>query len=69
MLARYGFSSQIRLGVRKNDLEKLEGHAWLDCGEKIITGGDVHQAYAEMPIGEKIRDNARPETMADIPTA
>lgn len=69
MLARYGFSSQIRLGVRKNDLEKLEGHAWLDYGETIITGEDGHRTYAEMPTGEKIRDTARLETMADIPPA
>jgi hypothetical protein len=69
MLAHYGFSSRIRLGVRKNDLDHLEGHAWLDYGETIITGENGYRTYAEMPIGEKTRDIARLGILADIPPA
>jgi hypothetical protein len=62
MLARYGFSSQIRLGVRKNGPTKLDGHAWLECDGKIITGEDVHLDYADIPINRRADDNARIET-------
>ena len=69
MLARHGFSSEIRLGVRKNGPEKLEGHAWLDCDGQIVTGEDVHQEYGEMPIGKRIHDSRLLETSAEIPHA
>lgn len=49
MLARRGVSSQIRLGIAKNSPDILSGHAWLECGDKIITGEGEHRSYAAMP--------------------
>lgn len=52
MLARRGISSQIRLGIAKGSPEKLDGHAWLECGDRIITGEGEHRNYIVMPVGE-----------------
>jgi len=49
MLARRGVSSRIRLGIAKNSPDILSGHAWLECGDKIITGEGEHRNYAAMP--------------------
>ena len=49
MLARRGVSSQIRLGIAKNSPDILSGHAWLECGDKIITGEGEHLNYVAMP--------------------
>ena len=49
MLARRGVSSQIRLGIAKNSPDILSGHAWLECGDKIVTGEGEHRSYAAMP--------------------
>lgn len=52
MLARRGFNSQIRLGIAKESSNILKGHAWLECGDKIITGEGEHRNYAAMPTPE-----------------
>jgi len=49
MLARRGVSSQIRLGIAKNSPDILKGHAWLECGDKIVTGEGEHRNYFAMP--------------------
>jgi hypothetical protein len=53
MLARRGISSEIRLGVAKNSPDILSGHAWLECGHRIVTGEGEHRNYAAMPVGER----------------
>lgn len=52
MLARRGISSQIRLGVAKNSSDLLRAHAWLECGDRIITGESERRNYAALPVGE-----------------
>jgi hypothetical protein len=52
MLARRGVSSQIRLGVAKSSPERLDGHAWLECGDMIVTGEGEHRSYTAMPVGQ-----------------
>jgi hypothetical protein len=52
MLARRGISSQIRLGVAKNSSDLLRAHAWLECGDRIVTGESERRNYAALPIGE-----------------
>lgn len=51
MLAHRGIGSQIRLGIAKNSADALSGHAWLECGDRIITGEGEHLGYAPMPVG------------------
>jgi Transglutaminase-like superfamily len=52
MLARRGVSSQIRLGVAKNSPDILTAHAWLECGDRIVTGEGEHLGYAPLPAGD-----------------
>jgi hypothetical protein len=52
MLARRGVSSQLRLGIAKSSPERLHGHAWLECGDVIVTGEGEHRSYTAMPVGE-----------------
>ena len=39
MLRQRGINSTLYLGVCRNDGKSLVAHAWLRCGETIITGG------------------------------
>jgi hypothetical protein len=50
VLARKGYGSEIRVGVRGNADRGFEAHAWLVSGETIILGGTppVLQSYAPM---------------------
>jgi hypothetical protein len=52
MLARRGISSRIRLGVAKDSPDLLRAHAWLECGDRIITGEGEHRNYAALPVVE-----------------
>lgn len=52
MLARRGVGSRIRIGVAKNSPDLLSAHAWLECGDKIVTGEGERRNYAALPVGE-----------------
>ena len=45
MLWSRGLSSTLYLGVKKGDPKSLEAHAWLRCGEKIVTGVSGHDQF------------------------
>jgi len=38
MLRRRGVSSTLYLGLAKDGADQLQAHAWLRCGERILTG-------------------------------
>jgi hypothetical protein len=48
MLARRGISSQLSLGLRRNDHNKTEAHAWLKVGDDEIVSknGDYLELYS-----------------------
>ena len=48
MLQRSGYASKIRLGVEKADEDELLAHAWLTCGETVVTGGGQLDRYVEI---------------------
>ena len=48
MLKRRGCASIIHLGVDMVDEENIAGHAWLTCGETVITGGEAMDRYSEV---------------------
>ena len=48
LLQRYGIASTIHLGVEKADESKLLAHAWLTCGEVVVTGGADLDRYVEV---------------------
>jgi len=52
LLARHGLASEIRLGIGKTSADRLSGHAWLECGQRIITGEGEHLDFAAMPVGD-----------------
>ena len=48
MLKRQGYSSTIHIGVERVGEEGLAGHAWLTCGETVVTGGTELDRYTEL---------------------
>ena len=45
ILKRRGIISTLYLGVKKSESKKLEAHAWLRVGNKIITGKEVYEEF------------------------
>ena len=48
MLKRGDYASTIHLGVEKAGEGELAAHAWLTCGETVVTGGEEADRYAEI---------------------
>jgi hypothetical protein len=48
LLKGYGCRSTIHLGVERTGEAGLAGHAWLTCGETVITGGHELDKYTEV---------------------
>ena len=48
LLRSYGYASTIHLGVEKPNASELAGHAWLSCGDAIVTGGEDLDRYVEV---------------------
>ena len=48
LLKRFGYASTIHFGVDRVGEGGLEGHAWLTCGETVVTGGGELDRYTEV---------------------
>ncbi len=48
LLKRFGYASTIHLGVERIGEDGLEAHAWLTCGETVVTGGAELDRYTEV---------------------
>ena len=48
LLKRYGYTSIIHIGVEHVVDDELAGHAWLTCGEIVVTGGADLDRYTEL---------------------
>jgi hypothetical protein len=48
LLKRFGYASTIHIGVDRVGEGEIEGHAWLTCGETVVTGGAELDRYVEM---------------------
>jgi hypothetical protein len=48
LLRRRGYASTIHLGVERTGEAGLAGHAWLTCGETVVTGGGELERYTEL---------------------
>ncbi len=48
LLKRHGYGSTIHIGVDRTGEEELAAHAWLTCGETIVTGGAERHRYVEI---------------------
>ena len=40
-LRRRGIASQVVIGVKKDGPVPLDAHAWLEAGDRIVTGGEI----------------------------
>lgn len=48
MLKGYGLGSTVHLGVDRVGKDDLSGHAWLTCGDTVVTGGADLDRYTEV---------------------
>jgi len=48
LLRGYGLPSTIHFGVERIGDDELAGHAWLTCGETVVTGGGELDRYIEL---------------------
>ena len=48
MLKRYGYASTVHLGVDRVGADELLGHAWLTCGDTVLTGGADIDRFTEV---------------------
>ena len=48
LLNRFGYASTIHFGVERAGDEVLNGHAWLTCGDTVVTGAAELDRYAEI---------------------
>ncbi len=48
LLKRHGYASTIHFGVDRVGEDALEGHAWLTCGDTVVTGAAELDRYAEV---------------------
>ena len=48
LLKRHGYASTIHIGVERKGDDELIGHAWLTCGETVVTGGAELDRYTEL---------------------
>jgi hypothetical protein len=49
LLARYGCASSLQLGVRYDEDERFDAHAWVVVEGAVIIGGDGLDRYIAMP--------------------
>jgi transglutaminase superfamily protein len=50
LLNRFGHSSELRIGVVKNDADRLKAHAWVECEGKIVIGSRMDLSrYTVLP--------------------
>ena len=48
LLKRFGYASTIHFGVDRVGEDGLDGHAWLTCGETVVTGAAELDRYTKM---------------------
>ncbi len=48
LLKRYGHASTIHFGVERVGEDALSGHAWLTCGETVVTGAAELDRYTKV---------------------
>ncbi len=53
LLARYGYASELRIGVAQESGRSFEAHAWLLCDDEIVIGGggDLARFTSLPPLG------------------
>lgn len=52
MLQKRGIPGVFYLGAMKEEGDEFKAHAWSQCGDRIITGGKGHEAFAVLSVFE-----------------
>ncbi len=61
MLKRRGLDSTLYLGLSKDGKNMLSAHAWLRCGDRILTGGPIHRQFTQVAaFGDAPRPKRKP---------
>jgi hypothetical protein len=50
LLQRAGFPVCLRVGFAKGADNQVQGHAWVESGEKVVLGGVEIERYAVLPV-------------------
>jgi hypothetical protein len=50
LLRRHGYASALHIGVARIGDGALAAHAWLTCGETVVTGGALLERYTELHV-------------------
>ena len=50
MLAHFGFSSRLCVGVVHGEHKRVEGHAWVECEGRTLIGGTETDIHGFVPI-------------------
>lgn len=51
MLAKRGYPALLRIGLARDDERRLQAHAWLESGDKVVIGGSADlERYTPLPI-------------------
>ena len=53
MLGRRNLPAEVKIGVAKGELGKLEAHAWLECAGRIVLGGPDVSRYTLLKNSER----------------
>lgn len=48
LLARHGYTSQLMIGVAKNEASRLDAHAWVRCQDEVLIGGPNTGRYTAL---------------------
>jgi hypothetical protein len=49
LLHRYGYDSEVHVGVRRDGQGKVEAHAWVHCNGRVVVG-NVQDLGAFLPL-------------------
>ncbi|MHC4516457.1 MAG: lasso peptide biosynthesis B2 protein, partial [Planctomycetota bacterium] len=48
LLVRRGYPTEVKLGVTRDEANKLIAHAWVLCEGVVLVGGEGLQRYTEL---------------------
>ena len=60
MLARRGIPALVFIGVGKGEAESFRAHAWLKCGDLLVTGGKEYQAFTAISSFNRVVEKRTP---------
>jgi hypothetical protein len=50
LLAQRGIPARLKIGVRKEDEQKLSAHAWVECEGQVVIGGPDTHTHHYLPL-------------------